>query len=75
MSDTVKLVPSVKVTRKESKVTSGTGNEKKTVFVACWDYELFYPIHDGSNIPQTLEWANDTILAARRNAASKEASP
>ena len=71
--DVKRLVPSVKVTRKESKVTRGAGKEKVTEFVACWDYELFYPVPDGDNVHNVLLWANKTILAARKDADKKEA--
>ena len=72
MSDNVRLVPSVKVTRKESKVTRGVGADKVTEFVACWDYELFYPLDEHQNIPDTLKWCNQTIIEARKHAKEEE---
>ena len=69
-----KLIPSVKVTRKELKVTEGAGSTKTTRFEPSWEYELFYPLDGEEDIPKAVAWINDVIVGARKDAEQKEAS-
>jgi len=70
---TPRLVPSVKITRKEQKCTEGTGNEKRTWFEPTYEYELFYPFPEGADIPATLKSLNQYLVDARRDALARDA--
>ena len=69
---TKELVPSVKITRKETKCTEGTGDTKKTWFEPTYEYELFYPFKSTDNIPKVLESLNQYLVDARRDADQRE---